>query len=770
MVSSATDVIARMVVGVEGDNSGLTRTLGDSTRDVTKFGRHVQVTADQMQRALKLAGGDLAKAARFAAGLSPAGGDGGSSDPTAGLKRILDARSRMIESAAKREARILADAIAANDPFVNAIGLKQGQSLARAMSTGFAQGNAVTNIRRALAVQTPVAASPAATGGVLGGGRAQAALLGVLFTLTNMGEQLAAVDTKWNKLERTVSTSLKTIGLFAASFGPEGIIVSAVTLGLSFVFDFFSETSQQAQRAAKEAEDRMKEAINTGQQLQRIRALEFGEPGAGIGKNRPDVFADSIKDLQAQFDKLKAVRDSLLAQRAGNLNNPALALGIDKLIAANLRELKSVREQLLPLEEERKRLVQSLLTPVTVPEIRGARPIDVKAPAPGFESAELQRQAEKILSVYKSLSDAGQPVVDAATRLVAVYFELGDALDSIKNPWDDQAVAVRNLRIELEKTIPLLAGITGAIPPIGTINGPPKIPRTPTFTPPVAPKLPDVQVGFLDRILTNIKPIFASIGTAITTTLQQTLVSAFGPVALLLRALEPALKVLEPLLNSFVAPLAAVVQVIAAALEPAFRLLFPIVRAVAVVLAFFAEMVERITAVIARIVGNVVGAIGKTIRGLTFGLFGKGISNAGDSILRFADGAKRSADQILRTRKQLESMNFGDTADSITGLGDAARRATEELLNVPVGYRVALDRFLATTPVSNRGSTSTVPRPVAEGQSSPTYVFGPGSVVVNAKDKSSSQIFKEVSAEARELSVRKYGTTSRAGEVFALPG
>jgi hypothetical protein len=719
-VSAAANRIASMVVGVEGDNSGLKSSLRDSAGDVQGFADKIQVTASRMSELLKRTGGDLTKAARLAA-----------SESQNELNKVI--------------------------PIASAAGFRAGQSLARTMSEGFAQGNAIGNIRRALL------GGAGGVGGLLGGGitssRGRAAFTTGIFTLAGLGDAFAGAETNMTRFTQGLNQILRSGSVVASFFGGQGQLVAALLAGTSFILDFFGKTRDEAKKTAQAFKESVDRIINSGEQLSRLRTLHFGEPAAGPGA-AAGAFAGGIADLEAR----------ITAER-GRRANFATAFVIQ-------RNIKELQKQLAPLIAERQRLIASVLDPTSVPENKGASPITVKAPAPGHEFDEMVKMSQKILRLYTLLRGQGSGARAETSHLLAQYIALGEALDSIKDPWSEQAIAIRELRAELEKTVPIiniLRGRGGAIGvPIGITPSSGRQPLSGglNITPPTLP----IPNGFLTNIAGFVGPgiaqMLSTIGSTIGSALETTLGAAFGPVALLVRALEPALRVVVPLLDKLVAPIAGVIEVLVQGLEPTLRLLFPIIRSLAIVMSVLSEVSARVAAAVAQAFGGLIKAIGGLLRKIPgLGGLGKSIQDLGQSFLNFADEARQNADAMRDTRRRLQSSQFGDTADAIAGLGDAARRTSEELLNVPYGFRIALERFLATEPVSGsasgggRGTGSASDDSAGSGGRARLVVQG--DLVVHTSAKTPEEFFDDVSGVARDKARRRWGTTARAADTLA---
>jgi hypothetical protein len=808
-MSAATDKIASMVVGVGADPSELKRGLTEGARAVEDFTQHVNVTADRMRDLLKQTGGDLVKAARLAAReadasfskVAPISDAPSFKGPTgrdysAGVRAIAESRSRMMREAIRRSDQQLAGEIARSDVFTRGFaqqGTEAGLTLGRSMSRGFNQANVAGNIRRAL--------GGAGGGGFfenifgkgtgIGTGRATAAFITGAFTLAGLGDAFASGDSKITRFTQGLNQVLRSASVVAAFFGPTGLLVSAVLAGTSFVLDFFAKTRDAADKMAKETEDRIKRLIdardNAGQ-LSRVQELTVGLPSAGGSALVPGEFAGGIDDLEAQinaaYDRIvehnaSAARQMINAVTQQQRN--AIHRGNDQFIADTQTAIRALIAQLSPLVQERDRLTAAILDPTTSVRATPPSPIKTTAPAVGHEFDQLAGRIQKTIALYRALEEAGNPVSTQTQQLVDGFITLSHALSDLAergaDPFSNQVTSLQQLQAEIEKTLPRLSQLKdltrpgGRLTPGGAPEGRPGAAPTVDATP---------HFDALTRTLgVSLSNVVATIGRTIGGTIQATLGVAMGPVALLFRALEPALRVLDPLLDKLVAPIAAVAQVIVTSLEPTLRALFPIIKAFGIVVAFVSEVSSRAAALLARVLGNIVVAIGKLLQKITLGFAGKGLERLGTSFLKFADGAKQSADEMGRVRKELYGMDFGDTADSITGLGDAAKYAAAALINVPAGFRVELERYLASIPEAGPRQPSTPSGsgvPVAPTQ--PAAPVAPGnphtpSIVIQSLTVQSSatngrELLRDVAREAQRYSMQVYGTTVRAGEVLGM--
>lgn len=201
------------------------------------------------------------------------------------------------------------------------------------------------------------------------------------------------------------------------------------------------------------------------------------------------------------------------------------------------------------------------------------------------------------------------------------------------------------------------------------------------------------------KLQTTGKGLMESASTAMAAGVSMFL-AAINPVAVIFMAIGKVLEPIMKLLDMVMEPLAALGQIIAIMLIPIMKPLFQALKLLGIVTSFLGEMMARITAAIAQAVGGLVVAIGKVISKIPFlGGVGHSVEKFGKSILEFSDSSKQTAHDLMVARKQLQDLKFGETYDALGNLTNAANDAAEALLNVPTGFRIALERFNATAVV-----------------------------------------------------------------------
>jgi hypothetical protein len=261
------------------------------------------------------------------------------------------------------------------------------------------------------------------------------------------------------------------------------------------------------------------------------------------------------------------------------------------------------------------------------------------------------------------------------------------------------------------------------------------------------------QVGVL---LQTLKDQFAKIGD----TIGATLIASFGPMAILMRALEPAIRALTPLFDRLAVPIALVARVLVAQIEPVLRALWPVLRLLGIVATIVGEVFSRVAAAVAQAIGGLVKAIGNMIAHIPgLGGVGHAIANFGQSILNFGQGARQAADEFARTRKELQGMTWDQTAQALEDLQNSAQNASDALNNIPSGFRIQRAIFLASPAING-------PQSVTGASGGQTNYFAPGSIVINTQRQRGDELLDEVSRAARDRNMARRGTTAGAADVI----
>jgi hypothetical protein len=257
------------------------------------------------------------------------------------------------------------------------------------------------------------------------------------------------------------------------------------------------------------------------------------------------------------------------------------------------------------------------------------------------------------------------------------------------------------------------------------------------------------------------------------------LLASLGPVALLLKVFGAVLEGLMPFIDALLVPLVELGRVIGIMLTPILKILFIPLKYLAVIVAFLGEVMARVAAGISTAIGRAVYGIGKAIDSLP-GISAKGIMKAGRAMLDFAEEQYRTADELKKARLEIMRLTFGDAQDSLNGLADAATDASEALLNIPTGFKIALERFRATLPGerTHTDGTPTIPFPDVpdpdpsgpedDGPTGPyrSHPMGGGGARLTIPVMLDGQVIATKTVRIlQERAHRKFGSTLRWAEV-----
>lgn len=194
----------------------------------------------------------------------------------------------------------------------------------------------------------------------------------------------------------------------------------------------------------------------------------------------------------------------------------------------------------------------------------------------------------------------------------------------------------------------------------------------------------------------------SNIGSGLMQGLQQgagEFMASMGPAALAAAGFSKVMEGLQPVLDAVMEPLVELGKIIGIMLTPILKVLFIPLKAFGIATAFLGEILARVSGGIATAIGKLLVGIGNLLNKLP-GSIGNPIKKAGEGILSFADSQYEAADQLKRARQELQKMQFGDTADALGNLKDAAQSAAEQLTNLPSAFKIALRRYQSTDPIN----------------------------------------------------------------------
>lgn len=313
--------------------------------------------------------------------------------------------------------------------------------------------------------------------------------------------------------------------------------------------------------------------------------------------------------------------------------------------------------------------------------------------APGFQGGKLgaplgavgvQAEANRLTQVNEESLGRLEQVSKILGGLRSTWDKAGDKLEQIA----DETPFVR----ELVELVRILVGLAqaGATPPSPTATL--QVPE-PTAT----PSLMDRLRAMLGNALAWLKEQGQAAGESL---------KAFG--ANILHALTPV-GILAMLLNELTEPVAAlimpitmVVSALAQALLPVFKTLFPIIKTFGIILLTVLQGISTVW-------NSIVGTIGNIFKSLSQ------ISILGVRPLKFLEktanfflGLQVDTKALSEAQKELRDLTWEEALERAKNI-DAIKKTTEALRNVPSGFKVALARFQAATPVQSFATGGYVP-------------------------------------------------------------
>lgn len=274
------------------------------------------------------------------------------------------------------------------------------------------------------------------------------------------------------------------------------------------------------------------------------------------------------------------------------------------------------------------------------------------------------------------------------------------------------------------------------------------------------------------------------------TKLANIVANILGPV---FEAFAPVLESLLPLFDALTRVLSPILRALApvfAAFVPILNALFPIFKYGAIVATYLFQAFAIGAAVFTRAVGVIIIGWGTIIKALATAIdklpfvSAKGAINAAQGIIDFGRGLigasdefLKSAEEMAKARDEIRGINIDPTKTAIDALGDAASTAAAALLNVPVGYKVALARFRTQDYAPGFGPLGTSQGPLGGGGggkgypsvsgagSNSSFNFAPGSIVIPGTDMTARELFDEFLEEAQRRARSQLGDPKRWSEV-----
>lgn len=613
-----------------------------------------------------------------------------------------------------------------------------------------------------------------------------------------------------------------------------GLIAAVVGGAAAAVVKIWTHAKEEILKQRKEFLAEFTKMIDDIDQIalqKKLQEVTEGKRSAGISPLVPRGFVGGLFDLQAkQRRDLAALRSSGLdLERGENLVGKTLTDSQQSLISAVNKRQPLIDE----LKRQANEITEALLHPEAGPTGFGGQLPAVKITATADSAKESLEVVRRLIAAEKDLADRRQLGSELGIRLVdrikTAYQNLTTQLHTVAltDPFGEMAENLRDVVGQLDDAIDSIERFKRGQDAIAAAQarGIPGISVTPTgfSRPTIAPIVeplktisgggPDVggavanglagalgaaarsiagQLNPLSQIISAISaaakpliPVMTKLANIIATTLGPVF-EAFAPVLeallpvfdALLRVLSPVLRALAPLFQAFV---------------PLLNALFPIFKQGAIIATYLFQAFAIGAAIFIRAIGNIVIGFGTIIKALAQAIdklpfvsakgainSAQGIIDFGRALLGSADEFSKTAEEMAKARDEIRGINIDPTKTAIDALGNAAATATAALLNVPVGYKVALSRFRAQDYAPGFGPISTGGGPLGSGGggrqsagypsvggsgSNAVFQFAPGSIVIPGTDMTARELFDEFLEEAQRRARSQLGDPKRWSEV-----
>ena len=524
----------------------------------------------------------------------------------------------------------------------------------------------------------------------------------------------------------------------------------------------FEEITKKENLAAAELEDwnkKMKEFSERGETaVDKVKtALDKLRDSVSLTVDRLELFRELKLDISEPLATAQTKMQDLIDSQGG-LNN--LAKGNADVLQLILQLQKAINAA---IDERANKPVDDARTALEA--LRNVREtaidtvnIDVSVVDKAFADAR-----DKLAALDRAIAGAGDKATPEALRLSSTLHRLLGSTSDFVETINDDLIAIAGVGDSLPVSA-VQAGLQelyANLLSVGATNAKRFAQLKSGFgqevTTPEGNRVPGVDIagGALDMLKS------AALGVA----------EGFTPLAILAKLISAALEPLQPALDALLLPVTMVAKVLGSALIPVLRLLFPVFKLVAIAASFVAEIFYRVAAAIVRAIGSLVRGLGRLVNKLP-GSPGDPLVKAGQGLLDLADGFTDSANELKRTRKELQDMSFDDAISQVKGLASAARDASH---NIPQIFKLAqrvfqsANPYNAVTPITTVTATPTPVTPSGGGvggtptrnpyapTTGPVMNFGPGSVVINGANKPVRQLFDEIEAEGVRRSTAQTG-------------
>lgn len=244
----------------------------------------------------------------------------------------------------------------------------------------------------------------------------------------------------------------------AFSFGAAGPIVAATAVVGVAIFNVFKRTRDEIAETAKKAREEIANLQNAGNItgiIDRARAIDIGQPSAGISDRVSGAFKGSLRDLRAELAELDAIAKK----------NPFF--GLDEKATERARHLRS---EIAKLEKELESLRQAAINIANATPERGLLPIVTTADAPSVGSKREDERRKEILAELTKTMAKATPTPDFLPSVIGgnANLKTGAIADvTAKDPFAQWSISAVDASERLSLVSMALGGINSALGDMG---------------------------------------------------------------------------------------------------------------------------------------------------------------------------------------------------------------------------------------------------------------------------------------------------------------
>jgi hypothetical protein len=285
-----------------------------------------------------------------------------------------------------------------------------------------------------------------------------------------------AVEELFNGSESGVERVGHSLALLGFAFGPvvgaATLATTALGLGLFHAMRADEEQATKTAAAIRDMTNSLQESGSLDSVSKRMQQLFSGDQFVATSDPLHDLIASGgLQSLQRQRDNIKA--------QIAALGNPGAKAGtadfdvnaMQAFSAENTRltaeltaveaKIKTVNEAYQPLLDVFKRLAQA----------EGDRvKVTAELDAQGHPYATMATDVDTLLTAYKQLHEAGQPIADVYKALNTEWNIAGQLLDQQPDKLGKSAAALRKMREDIQAVItPVGALSIGGLPNVGLL-------------------------------------------------------------------------------------------------------------------------------------------------------------------------------------------------------------------------------------------------------------------------------------------------------------